>query len=174
MKKAVMTLSGVALAAVLSLATGPASAWWGSGWGDDYYGPWGGGPWYGYPGYGYGGYPGYGWGGYPGYGYGGYPGYGWGGYPGYGWGNPGYGWGYPGYGYGYPGYGWGYPEPWPLCSPQPSPKWRSKEELRKPMAAVAQGSRRRPPSVKRIGYRSALFLSTGLASPRLQKGTGAG
>jgi hypothetical protein len=80
MKKSVVTLSGVALAALLSLAAGPASAWWGSGWGDGYYGPWGGGPWYG---------------GYPGYGWGGYPGYGWGGYPGYGWGYPAYGWGYP-------------------------------------------------------------------------------
>ena len=91
MKKILLTLSGGALAVVLTVLSTSANAWWG---GRDYYGPWGGGPWYGgYPYYGGWGHP-YGRGGYP---YGGYPYYGgWGGYPYHG------AWGYP-----YRGYGWG-------------------------------------------------------------------
>jgi len=93
MKKLWVTAAGVALAGATTLATMPATAFWGgNNWGGG--GPWYGGPWYGGPWYG--GYPYYGgWGGYPYGGWGGYPYYGgWGGYPYGGWG-----------GYGYPIYG---------------------------------------------------------------------
>lgn len=81
MTKLSKVLGAAAVAAVLGLASAPASSWWGTGYG----GPWGGGPWYG-PGYWggpYGGYPYYG--GYRPY-YGGHP-Y-WGGHRG--WGHPGW------------------------------------------------------------------------------------